>query len=528
MKKIILSTLVSLTSIFLLVVLSLFCYNIFFYQPEQMYNGIYNNNLTSVKSLINSGMDINKYKYDITESTNVLDDIYFEGTPEMAKLLIANGAKVDEKLITGDNALFMATYMNDIQLCQMIINRGVDINKADEDGYTVFDYAIMYGDDNILEYYLNNWFTPNSHNITSSLFRENDETGELTCIDGFERTKQLIKICNDKDIDTNLEPIIEKAYLGKSKEVSKLCTEKNLDRLTNSDKHLLSYVCAAFCDVDTLKKLKTEDVDITYFNNYYIDTLRCAAAYNSDKVIDYLIKECKDISKRHKAKDIDLETEVIDYTPLDYVIANDNKKMMNKLIDKGCKPGSITYEMYSEIHNKDILDYLAKKIKKQDGEDIETRLNDCVDANNTEALKVLIDNIKPSILKELTACSYSEQLPTKEIINLLTDNNITIDYESMLITAIKNHDMKMTKSIVSNLDSLDFGYDEDTIPVAVAIKVGDKEIFDYLVNNGAPLDIKYSINKSIHALARETNYSKDFKRHIYKTCFNKLGIRGLF
>ena len=528
MKKIILNTLVSLASIFLLVGLCLFCYNIFFYQPEQMYNGIFNNNLTSVKSLINSGMDINKYRYNITESDNVLDDVYFEGTPEMGKLLIANGVNVDEKLIVGDNALFMATYMNDIQLCQMIINRGVDINKTDKDGYTVFDYAIMYGDDNIYEYYLNNWFTPNSHNITSSLFRENDETGELTDISRFERTKQLIKICNNKDIDTGLEPIIEKAYLGKSKDVIKLCTQKNLDRLTNSDKHLLSYVCAAFCNIDTLKKLKDEDIDITYFNNYYIDTLRCSAAYNSDKVIEYLIKECKDISKRHKTKDIDIETEVIDYTPLDYVIANDNKKMMDKLIDKGCKPGDVTYEMYSEIHNKDILEYLAKKIENQDESDIETRLDECVDANNTEALKALIECIKPSILKEFTTCTYSEQLPKKEIINLLTDNSITIDYESMLITAIKNHDMKMTKSIVSNLDSLDFGYNEDTIPIAVAIKVGDKEIFDYLVNGGAPLDIKYSINKSIHALARENNYSKEFKLHIYKTCFNKLGIRGLF
>ena len=78
MKKIFLNTLVSLASIFLLIALVLFCYNIFFYQPEQMYNGIFNNNLTSVKSLINSGMDINKYKYTITKSDNVLDDVYFE------------------------------------------------------------------------------------------------------------------------------------------------------------------------------------------------------------------------------------------------------------------------------------------------------------------------------------------------------------------------------------------------------------------------------------------------------------------
>ena len=528
MKKIFLNTLVSLTGIFLLFSLGLFCYNIFFYQPEQMYNGIYNNNLTSVKSLINSGMNINKYNYDFTESTNVLDDVYFEGTPEMAKLLIANGAKVDDKLITGDNALFIATYMDDIQLCEMIINRGVDINKADEDGYTVFDYAIMYGNDNILDYYLNNWFSLTSHNITSSLFRENGDAGELTCIDGFKRTQRLIKICNDKDIETGLEPIIEKAYLGKSKDVIGLCKDENLDRLTTSDKHLLCYVCAAFCDVDALKKLKDNDIDIAYFNNYYIDTLRCATAYNSDKVIEYLIKECKEIDKRHKTKDIDLDTEVIDYTPLDYVIKNNNKKMMDILVDKGCKPSSVTYEMYSMLHNKDILEYLAKKIQKRDGAFIETILNDCVNANNTIALEVLLDNIKPGILKELTACEYCEQIPKREIINLLTDNSIAIDYESMLITAIKNHDMKMTKSVVSNLDSLDFGDDEDTIPIAVAIKVGDKEIFDYLIRYGASLDIKYSIDRSIPSLTREYNYSKEFKKHVYKTCFKELGIKGLF
>ena len=98
----------------------------------------------------------------------------------------------------------------------------------------------------------------------------------------------------------------------------------------------------------------------------------------------------------------------------------------------------------------------------------------------------------------------------------------------MLITAIKNHDMKMTKSVVSNLDSSDFGDDEDTIPIAVAIKVGDKEIFDYLIRYGASLDIKYSIDRSIPSLTREYNYSKEFKKHVYKTCFKELGIKGLF
>lgn len=320
MKKKFLNFLGVLAGIFLVVSIGYLIYYHFSYKASIIYNSMFHNNLQSMESIIKSGTDINKYNYSFTESTNVLDEVYFEGTPEMTKLLIDGGVNINEKLVAGENALYLATFMDDIQLCEMVINRGADINHIDEDGYTVFDYAIMYCSDELVNYYIDNWFKLNSNNITSSLLREHNDSGELTSIDNFKRTQNLIKICNEENIDTGLEPIIEKAYLGKSDEVIKLCTDKNLDKLTKSDKHLLSYVCAAFCNVDTLKKLDKEDISITHFNTYYIDTLRCATAYNSDKVIEYLIDKCKTEVKRHKTKDIEKinDVEVEDYTPLDY------------------------------------------------------------------------------------------------------------------------------------------------------------------------------------------------------------------
>ena len=261
MKKLILTILSIVSGIILLVLVASYCYNRFYYQPQQLYNAISNNNYESFKSLVNSGMNINKYDYNITTSDNAFDEAYNLNSTTMAKLLVANGLDIDNKLFTGHNALFSATYMNDIQLCELIINKGINVYDVDENNLTVLDHAILDNNTMMIDYYLKNWFSLSSNNITISLSRDEDGIGELTNIDSLQTTRKLLEICNSSNIDSGLSPLFTNAFLGNSETVIELCTEETINNLTTTDTHYLSYICSAFCNKDTLKKLEKYNID---------------------------------------------------------------------------------------------------------------------------------------------------------------------------------------------------------------------------------------------------------------------------
>ena len=512
--KLILITIAVGISIFLLIKLALYSYDKFYYQPQQLYNAINNNNYESIKSLKKSGMDINNYKYNISNSNNAFDEAFNLGDARMAKRLVACNFDVDTKLSSGYNALFSATYLNDFQLCQMIISRGVDVYDTDENDLTVLDHAILNHSNSMIDYYLKNWFTISSKNITTSLSREDNGTGELTNISSLETTRYLLNICNEKGIESGLPDIFKSAYLGDSNRVIELSTKENIHKLSTTDQHMLSYICAAFCNVDTLKHLAKLDVDITFFNNHYIDTLRCATKYNSVDVVKYLCKKFSNIEVRHAEKTINGKV-ILDTTPLDLAIARGDYELLSLFLEKGCTHSPETLRNYSNIYNIDILNYLAP-------------INNCINANNFTALDILLTNVKPSVLIGMVVGSNVSTKLDKNVVNILKKHNIEVNYEAILINAIKKHDMYVVKYAVSNLKTLDFGDSVDTIPIAVAITCGDMEIFDYLIDNCASLDIRYSINQSIRNLARETNYSKDVKNHIRNKTIKYEGFFGWF
>lgn len=525
--KLILITLLVGISIFLLIKLSLYSYDKFYYQPQQLYNAINNNNYESIKSLKKSGMDINNYKYNISNSDNAFDEAFYLDNVEMTKRIIANNFDVDCKLSSGYNALYSATYLGDFQLCQMIINRGVDVYETDDNDLTVLDHAILNHSNSMIDYYLTNWFTLSSKNITTSLSRDNNGTGELTDISALETTRYLINKCIANGINTGLSDIYIYAFLGDSNKVIELSTKENIHNLSTTDQHMLSYICAAFCNIDTLKHLNKLDVDITFFNNHYIDTLRCAVRYNSIDVVKYLCKKTTNIDIRHAEKTID-DKIIKDTTPLDIAIARGDNELLSLFLEKGCTTSPETLKVYSNIYNIDILNYLAPIISSTDDETIETIINDCISTNNTSALDILLSNVKSSVLIDMVVGSNVSTKLSNNIIDILNKHKIDVNYEAILINAIKNHDMYVVKYAVSNLKTLDFGDSVDTIPIAVAITCGDMEIFDYLIDNCASLDIQYSINQSIRNLARETNYSKDVKKHIRNKTIQYEGFFGWF
>jgi ankyrin repeat protein len=63
------------------------------------------------------------------------------GDLEMVKLLIANGADVDQKNFRGATALMGAATDGPVSVVSYLIEKGADVNARDKDGHTAVMYA---------------------------------------------------------------------------------------------------------------------------------------------------------------------------------------------------------------------------------------------------------------------------------------------------------------------------------------------------------------------------------------------------
>lgn len=98
------------------------------------------NKLEVVKTLIVHGANINSPSD--TESTPVRSACYMTNT-SIVKLLVENGADIHKPNVNGGTCLINSVQSS--QLCEFLINKGVDVNALDNSGNLALHYAIREG-----------------------------------------------------------------------------------------------------------------------------------------------------------------------------------------------------------------------------------------------------------------------------------------------------------------------------------------------------------------------------------------------
>jgi ankyrin repeat protein len=74
-----------------------------------------------------------------------------DGKIEQVKLLISEGADVNEKTTTGDTPLHYAVRYGHEDVAELLISKGADVNAKSKFGYTPLDLAVMRGYTEIAE-----------------------------------------------------------------------------------------------------------------------------------------------------------------------------------------------------------------------------------------------------------------------------------------------------------------------------------------------------------------------------------------
>lgn len=111
-------------------------------------NATMENNVDEVTALIEEGADINEA--DSEGSTPLHWAIYY-ASYEAAEVLLEKGADPNTVDIYESTPLMSAVFSEDIEMVKLLLQYDVDVNFKDSEGYTAYDYAVDYGNEELMK-----------------------------------------------------------------------------------------------------------------------------------------------------------------------------------------------------------------------------------------------------------------------------------------------------------------------------------------------------------------------------------------
>lgn len=110
-------------------------------RAENLVQAVYQGNIESVKSQLQSGADINKLQNMFSEQASILHFAVRLNRPEMVRMLIQEGAAVNVR--DGDymTPLHIASWYGNLEMVKLLIESGADIRATSNDGATPLSCA---------------------------------------------------------------------------------------------------------------------------------------------------------------------------------------------------------------------------------------------------------------------------------------------------------------------------------------------------------------------------------------------------
>lgn len=116
-------------------------------KAKALHEAVIDGDSTKVVSLLDDGVDVNV----IYKGGTALYLAAYEGHLNLVNVLLNRGANVDAKDDPyGNTALGAAVYKNDRSIVKRLIEAGADVNMRDRDGFTTLMIAVANADDEIV------------------------------------------------------------------------------------------------------------------------------------------------------------------------------------------------------------------------------------------------------------------------------------------------------------------------------------------------------------------------------------------
>ncbi|ORX61211.1 ankyrin [Piromyces finnis] len=473
-------------------------------QYEILYKSVQNENINTIKELIDYGININEI-YD-NGDTSLIYSIKCENI-EMIKFLIENGANPNRENDFGRTPISYAIEKENLSILKYLIENGA---KFDTTNNKILLFAITLGNLDIIQYLIDSGANVNkcsNHGTTPLIYtieRNHEELVEFL-IDNGANT-------NERDYYGHT-PIIKAIVVGNATIVKQLLNHgANVNEMDNSS-NLPLITAIKNKNIDIIKILIDYGVNTNESDKYGITPLIYSIKDANINIIKLLIKSGIDVEKKDASGE----------TPLIYAIKGGNINVVKCLIKGGTnlnkedllgnKPLVVAYK----YNNTDIIKCL---IENGANDSTNNKSINMSEFNVSENIFSLFES-NPLILKDTNKYENKNHLSVLSLINAikrediekiknLIDSGVDINRRNLdgctpLFYAVKTGNLEITKYIIecgAYLNLMDrYGY----TPLSHAIKIGSLEIVKYLIEKEIDINVinEYGYTPLIYAIKKE-------------------------
>jgi cytohesin len=321
-----------------------------------------------VRSLISQGVDVDVLSEDIFKTP--LHRAAIEGHKDVIELLLAKGADVEARCVSGATALHYAAERDRTEITTLLIGNGTDVNIKNSKGDTPLHYAAKAGHKDIVELVISKGADINARD---------DEGHTPLDIATSRNRKDIVELLISKGADISLHTAVKQGLLEKLKEL--IGKGRNINAADYWGQTALHYA-ARRGHQEIVELLLENGADVNIGAYYNLTAAEFAMQGNHNEIVEVLVLKGADISPLHialymkdevKAKSLiesgaDVKKRTpYGTTPLDRAAGAGFIDIVKLLIEKGADVNAKDNWNWTPLHsaacysNKNIVELLITK-----------------------------------------------------------------------------------------------------------------------------------------------------------------------
>ncbi len=220
---------------------------------------------------------------------------------------------VNMRLIQDWTPLTVSVYCNNIKACKLLIDKGADVNLAQDSGTSPLDLAACYGLKDIAELLI-------EHGV--DINRKDNKTGwsSLMCA-VFYRHYDMVEYLISKGAYTGDYPLFYAVCTGNTDEIKSLLNKRTVNSRAFNNQTPLHFACKK----EVAELLFYAGADISAIDDENMTPLHRASLFDYKEVIPFFVEKGSDVNAIN----------VYGSTPLHFAVYNSDKDIVEFLIHNG-------------------------------------------------------------------------------------------------------------------------------------------------------------------------------------------------
>ncbi|MCX8131540.1 MAG: ankyrin repeat domain-containing protein [Clostridia bacterium] len=427
------------------------------FSEMKLYAGIKTDNLEQINEALEDGANIDIISGICNPESNPVRIALDSNRHRIAEHLIRRGADPNHSDSNGISLLMSAAYDSNVHFCELLITHGAKVDKTDKEGNTALEYAVQSNRTEkeincVIALLLDNGALIRPETFKAAIKVNTIGNGILR----YGIIKKILEALIKEGYKSELDPLLEAAILGNSAIADLLSFT---DEITGEYAQQVLFYTAVSGRVEIMKLLEEKGLVLDTCDIRNNTLLIKASEYGQLEMVKYLLSKGIGI----ESKNYDNDKALIS------AVRNNHYEVAEYLINKGAD-----LSPYGFAGEKDLLYEAARN-------------------NNIKMMNLITSAGYPlnndTTGKAMAAATDNDRL---EALKYFLDSGAYPDIESsMAMIPLENSclsgNLDAVKLLVETGAAIN-GKTGDGKPLNIASGYGNKDIVEYLINNGADVN----------------------------------------